>query len=214
MDAHVESVAYSNERANRVSEFLVFLSSAQDELKSNLASVQDETVKRMREPLEERYIDDQGKPAMYQRFESALYDGSSELATFWRFLGRYDRNDLRRFYSLLEIEIEGLSTDRNPRKVFDRSPLGVLAIVFGTITVWMTAVKNFTGEDLSDLLELIRFNFIEGAVWIGGLFVVLWFILKTYRNNRQLAFLGSLKRALHLYLEDEVKPAARSRASA
>ncbi len=211
MDAYETS---SNGRANTVSEFLIFLSSAQDELKSNLASVNDETVKLMRGPLEEHYLDDRGKPALYQRFESALYDGSSEMTTFWRFLARYDRQKLRSFYTLLEMEIEGLSTDRHPRKVFDRSPLGILAIVVGTITLWMTVVKNFTGEDLSGLLELIRFNFVAGAVWIGGLFVVLWFILKIYRNNRQLAFLGSLKRSLHLYLEDDIESGASLRASA
>ncbi len=41
---------------------------------------------------------------------------------------------------------------------------------------------------------------IAGLVWIVGLFVVLWFILKTMRNNRQVAFLASVARALDLYL--------------
>ena len=214
MDTFIKSVATSNERANTVSEFLIFLSTAQDELKNNLATANDETVRLMREPLEEHYLDDQGKPAVYQRFESALYDGSHELTTFWRFLERYDRKKLRRFQKLIEMEVEGLSTDRHPRKVFDRSPLGILAIIVGTITVWMTVVRNFTGEDMSILLELIRFNFIAGAVWIGGLFVALWFILKIYRNNRQLAFLGSLKRAMHLYLEDPTESLTSFRASA
>ena len=91
MDAYINAIDASNERAKVVSDFLVFLSSAQEYLKNNPAARNDEAVKVICEPVEEHYIDDQNKPAMYQRFESALYDGASELATFWRFLSRFDR---------------------------------------------------------------------------------------------------------------------------
>ena len=64
----------------------------------------------------------------------------------------------------------------------------------------MTFLRNYSGEDLSDLLELVRFNWIAGTLWIGGMFVFLWFVLKTVRNNKQVALVGSLSRALELYL--------------
>ena len=157
-------------------------------------------VRLIRGAIEEHYVDDQGKPAMYQRFESALYDDSRSILTLWRFFDGFERQQLRDFQQLTSLELHGLTGDRHPRKVFDRSPFGIAALIVGTITIWMTFLRTYTGDDLSELLELIRFNWIAGLVWIVGLFVVLWFILKTVRNNRQVAFLASISRALDLYL--------------
>ncbi|EMI57860.1 hypothetical protein [Rhodopirellula sallentina] len=65
----------------------------------------------------------------------------------------------------------------------------------------MTFLRTYTGDDLSDLLELIRFNSIAGTLWIVGLFLVVWYILKTHRNNVQVALLSSIDRALSIYLD-------------
>lgn len=111
-----------------------------------------------------------------------------------------DRDKLCSFHNLIKLETDGLTGDRHPRKVFDRSPFGIAAIIIGTVTIWMSIFKNVSGQDMSELLELIRFNWIAGTVWIGGLFVGLWYILKTLRNNRQVAFLGTVNRALSIYL--------------
>lgn len=196
------ALSLNDQRAKEAGEFLEFLVEARVSLKNNLVSEHDADVQLIREPLEDRYLDDRGQPAMYQRLESAVYDDSRQLVTLWRIFDSMDRQRLIRFQRFLKLEIEGLTGDRHPRKVFDRSPFGVAALIIGTVTIWMTFFRNVSGEDLSELLELVRFNWIAGTVWIGGLFVVMWYILKTLRNNRQVAFLGTLNRALALYLAD------------
>lgn len=192
----------SVERGPLLSDFLTFLLAAKTSLKDQLASSKDQQVEQIRAPLEEHYVDDQGKPAMYQRFESAIYDDARSFVTLWSFFESYDRRQLRSFQRLVQMELDGLNGDRLPRKVFDRSPFGIVALVTGTLTIWMTILRTYTGDDLSIFLEAIRFNWIAGIIWIVGLFVVLWYILKTVRNNHQVAFLSSLGRALELYLND------------
>lgn len=201
MEAAPDVIFATNQRESQVGEFLNFVLDARTAIKDRLVSTNDPQVRAMRAPVEDHYIDDDGKNAMYQRIESALYDDSRSMVTLWRFFGSYDRTQLQSFRRLLDLELEGLSGDRHPRKVFDRSPFGIAAIVIGTITIWMSLIRTFTGEDLGELLELIRFNWLSGLIWIVGLFVVLWYILKTHRNNQQVAVLSSLKRALNLYLD-------------
>lgn len=190
------------EMAQAIADFLQFLQDAQSRLKNQLVPPEASEVQLIRSAVEEHYVDDQGKPAMYQRIESALYDDAQSLLTLWRCFDDYTREELSTFQRLISLELAGLTGDRHPRKVFDRSPFGIAALVVGTITIWMTFLRTYTGEDLSELLELIRFNWIAGTLWVVGLFVVLWFILKTVRNNRQVAFLASVARALDQYLRD------------
>lgn len=201
MSSEPTSPSSEQARAQLISEFLTFVWEARTALKSELVSNDHPDVQLVRAPIEEHDVDDRGEPRMYQRFESAIYDDSREIVTLCRFFGRYERDRLRTFQRLLKLELEGLTGDRHPRRVFDRSPFGIAAIVVGTITIWMTILRTYTGEDLSELLEAVHFNWIAGTMWIVGLFVVLWYILKTLRNNWQVAALSSIGRALTLYLD-------------
>ncbi len=203
------SLADHSSRAQQVGEFLTFLMELRTRLKSEAVSVKAAEVQLIREPIEEHYVDDQGKPAMYMQFESALYDDAATMVTLWRSFESYPRSDLRNYRRLTALELEGLTGDRHPRKIFDRSPFGVAALIVGTLAIWMSVLKTYSGEDLSDLLELIRFNSIVGTIWIVGLFVAVWYILKTHRNNCQTAFLSSVARALDLYLDDPQTPRRR-----
>lgn len=196
-----------------IAEFLAFVLHAKHELAENRAATGEADVIRIRSVVEEHYIDDRGAPAMYQQLESAIYDDATSIVTLWRLFDGYSRQQLVSWQKLLKMEYEGLVGDRHPRRVFDRSPFGIAALVVGTFTVWMTFLRNYTGEDLSDLLELIRFNWIAGTLWIGGLFVFLWFVLKTVRNNKQVALLGSVSRSLDLYLEFREVSAVREQAA-
>lgn len=196
-----------------IAEFLAFVLRAKQELAENRAGANEADVLTIRDVVEEHYIDDRGAPAMYQQLESAIYDDAASIVTLWRMFDGYPRQQLASWQKLLRMEYEGLVGDRHPRKVFDRSPFGIAALVVGTFTVWMTFLRNYTGEDLSDLLELVRFNWIAGSLWIGGLFVFLWFVLKTVRNNKQVALLGSVSRALELYLEFPPESATRRQAA-
>lgn len=188
--------------AQAINAYFGFLVEIRERLRDEKVSAGAEEVTVMRESVEEHYADDQGKPAMYQRFESALYDDAPALVTLWNCFDAYDRDDLRSFQRLTKLEIDGLTGDRHPRKVFDRSPFGVVALVIGTVTIWMTVLSTYSGKDLG-LIEGVRFESIVGVIWIVGLFVVVWYIFKTHRNNIQVAFLSSLARALDLYLDEE-----------
>lgn len=201
MEAVHDVIFATNQRELLVGEFLNFVLDARTAIKKSLVPGNDPQVQEMRSPVEQHYVDDDGKQAMYQRIESALYDDARPMVTLWRFFESYDRHQLQSFRKLLDLEIDGLAGDRHPRKVFDRSPFGIAAIVVGTITIWMSLIRTFTGEDLAELLELVRFNWVSGLIWIVGLFVVLWYILKTQRNNQQVAVLSSIRRALDLYLD-------------
>ena len=44
------------------------------------------------------------------------------MVTLWRFFDSYDRSTLKRYQQLVKLEQKGLTGDRHPRKVFDRSP--------------------------------------------------------------------------------------------
>ncbi|EMI54786.1 hypothetical protein, partial [Rhodopirellula sallentina] len=124
----------STERAARIASFLQFIHDASEHLKQAKASPDHPSVQTIRAAVEEHNIDDQGKPAMYQRFESALYDDAPSLVTLWSFFDTYPTQQLRSFQQLVALEIAGLTGDRHPRKVFDRSPFGIVALVVGTIT--------------------------------------------------------------------------------
>lgn len=137
---------------------------------------------------------------MYQKIESAIYDDAPELVTLWRFFSRYKDDRLRIFQKMARLEYDGLTGDCHPRKVFDRSPFGIVALVLGTLTIWMTVLRNYAGENFG-WIEPIKFNWFAGTMWVVGLFLVLWYILKTIRNNKQAAVLASVNRALELYLD-------------
>ena len=191
-------------RIERIGAFLGFLEQARLELRRNRVSERSETVTRMRAVVEEHYVDDQNRPAMYQKFESALYDDAPAFATHWPFFRRYELDDLRRFEHLLGMELAGLTGDRHPRSIFARSPFGVAALVVGTLSVWWAVIKTVSDEDMVSvfLSDLVLANaWVTGTAWIVGMFVVLWYILKTARNRAQVASLSSINRALALYLE-------------
>ena len=211
-----DHIVDASTRANAVGRFLSFLHDMRENLKSrDGANAVD--LRLIRDPLEDHYVDDQGKPAMYQRFESALYDDAPTILKLWRSFDDYQRDELGLFQRLTKLELDGLTGDRHPRKILDRSPFGVAALIVGSVTIWMSMLKTFGGDDLGDLqqlLTLIQFNWIAGTMWIVGLFVVLWYIIKMHRNNSQVAFLSSVSRALELYLDDhglaQREPEARS----
>ncbi len=65
-------------------------------------------------------------------------------------------------------------------------------------------IKTVSDEDMMSvfLSDLVLANaWVTGTAWIVGMFVVLWYILKTARNRAQVASLSSINRALALYLE-------------
>lgn len=148
------------ERASEISRFLFFMRDMREALAATGTRADEPAVKMIRSTIEDHYLDDQGKPAMYLTMASALYDDAPAIVNLWKHLENYDAKELRRYRRLIGIELDGLNGDRHPRKVFDRSPFGVAALIVGTITIWMTFLNTYPCEELGELLKLIRFNWI------------------------------------------------------
>ena len=204
MSQEITKSSVSHVRANRIREFMTFLQTSQDRLRKEMVLEENVDVQRIRAVVEEHYVDDQGKPAMYQRFESVLYDDSRTMVTLWSIFDGYEKHQLQSFEQLLQVEVDGLTGDRHPKHVFDRSIFGKAAIVIAVITVWMGVLKTFTGDNLGDLMIFSEFDWVGGLILVGGLFVVLWYVLKTFRNNKQVALMSTLFRALKVYLYDPI----------
>ncbi len=203
MTQEISQSSASHIRSNRIREFMTFLQATRERLKNELVPEDNVDVQKIREVVEEHYLDDQGKPAMYQRFESVLYDDARTIVTLWSVFDDYERFQLKSFEQLLRLENEGLTGDRHPKRVFDRSIFGKSAIVIGVITVWMGVLKTFAGYNLGELMIFSEFQWVGAAILVGGLFVVLWYVLKTFRNNKQTAEIARLMRALNVYLDEQ-----------
>ncbi len=58
-----------------------------------------------------------------------MYDDARQVVTLWKYFDTCDRDNLVAFQQLLCIEQQGLTGDRHPRRVFDRSPFGICALL-------------------------------------------------------------------------------------
>jgi hypothetical protein len=139
---------------------------------------------------------------MYQRFESVLYDDAKTIITLWSVFDDYEKFQLESFAQLLRLEHDGLTGDRHPKRVFDRSIFGKASIVIAVITVWMGVLKTFAGYNLGELMIFSDFQWVGAVILVGGLFVVLRYVLKTFRNNKQTAEIAQLSRSLRIYLDE------------
>jgi len=182
--------------------WLQFVTACRAALENDRVSEDHPDVVRLREPVEERTGDGPDAQQVYQRFESAIYDDAAAYVTLWRRFDGLERERLQRFARIAMLEIRGLTGDRHPSQVFNRTALGIGGLVLATLTVWMTFVRGYSGEDVRPLIDLVRSDVVTASMWVGGLFVVTWYIVRMVRNRKQVATLSTIHRALELYLDD------------
>ena len=120
-------------RLEHIGAFLVFLQNARRRLRDQMVAKAAPQVQHIGQPREGNYVGDQGKLAMYQKFESVIYDDARAMVTLWQFFDEYERKELRQFQRLTALGSRGRKGDRHPRNVFDRLPLGVAALIVGTV---------------------------------------------------------------------------------
>ena len=194
----------------RLAEFLKFINDARSFLKRGKVSKHHPEVKAIRNEVEEEYHDDSGKPAIFQKFESTLYEDAPTIVALWVFFQSYNYDQLCTYYKLTLTEIDGLKGDYHPMAIFGRSVFGTGALVLSGITVWWGLIKLVTIDETGNwLAELIRSlissdmeNRVVGMILLVGMFVVIWYPIRMVRNRKQVAFLSSLSRALALYIDD------------
>ncbi len=198
----------SNPRIAELRRFLQFLDEARGHLQANRISERHADVQQIRGAVEEYYRDERGKPAMYQKFESAFYEDAPALVALWDYFGSLETEDLRRFHKLTGLELGGLTGDRHPAAILGRSVFGTAAVLMGAVTVWWGLIKMVSGDNLGKLFSDLFLgllpagitNRLAGVIWLVGMFVVVWYVLRMARNRKQVAFLSTLSRALDLYL--------------
>jgi hypothetical protein len=200
----------NNKWTDRLADFLQFLSEARSFLKQNQVSKSHADVQRIRSEVEENSHDDRGYQELHQKYESTFYENASTIVTLWDFLQKYECDQLRRYHKLTLMELNGLTSDLHPMAILGRSVLGTAALLFSGVAVWWGLVKlvsednpgNLFSELLHNLLSTAMVNRILGVIWLVGIFVVIWYVLRMVRNRKQVAFLSSLSRAIELYLDD------------
>jgi hypothetical protein len=198
-----------NALTGQLAEFLKFISEARSFLRQGKVSKHHPDVQRIRSEVEENYRDDRGQSAIYQKYESSLYEDAPAIVTLWGFFQAYDCDQLHRYHKLTITELGGLKGDHHPMAILGRSILGTGALLLSGVTVWWGLIKlvsvDHTGslftDLLHDLLSPAMVNRLVGVVWLVGMFVVVWYALRMVRNRKQVAFLSSLSRALELYLD-------------
>lgn len=203
----------NKELTGQLAEYLKFIGDARSCLKRNKISKHHPEVKAIRSEVEDDYKDDRGEPAMYQKFESALYEDAPTLVSLWRFMQGYNFEQLYLFHKLTLIELDGLRGDYHPMAIFGRSVLGTGALVLSGMTVWSGLINLVSNEEAGNwFTELLRSflspsieNSLVGVVMLVGMFVVIWYPLRMVRNRKQVAFLSSLSRALALYLDSRAQ---------
>lgn len=206
MNHEKQNPAEEDPRVRRLGAFLRFLDEANGHLKSNLVSRNAPAVQKIRDVVEEHYTDDEGRPAVYQKFESAFFDDARAIVSLWPFFTKYDREQLRQFQRMLALELQGLTGDRHPRSILARSPFGKVALVVGAISIWWAVIGTVSGEDMTEfvpeLLSILSWaaRIVFGVVWIGGMFTVTWYVVRTVRNHRQVASVSTIARAMEVYL--------------
>lgn len=198
-------MADDDSRPAQLADFLRFVGDARTFLEKNRLSEKHPDVARIRDVVEEHSRDEQERATTYQKYESALYEDAPAIVTLWSFFRNYDPLRLQRYRSLTAMELRGLSGDFHPTAILGRSLLGKAALLLSAFTVWsgiigLVSAAN-SGNPLPALLGPSLANGLAGFVWVAGMFIVLWYVIRMTRNRKQVAFLASLSRALTLYLE-------------
>lgn len=199
----------NKELTGELAEYLKFIGDARSYIKINKTSKHHPEVKAIRSEVEDDYKDDRGEPAIYQKFESALYEDAPTLVSLWQFMQGYTYEQLCLFHKLTLIELDGLKGDYHPMAIFGRSVLGTGALVLSGMTIWSGLISLVANEEAGNwFTELLRSllspsieNSLVGVVMLVGMFVIIWYPLRMVRNRKQVAFLSSLSRALALYLD-------------
>jgi hypothetical protein len=194
----------------QLAEFLKFTSEARSFLKQGKVSKHHPDVQRIRSEVVENYRDERGQSAVYQKYESALYEDAPAIVTLWGFFQAYDCDQLHRYHKLTITELGGLKGDQHPMAILGRSVLGTGALLLSGVTVWWGLIELVSVDDtgnlftmfLHSLLSPTMVNRLVAVVWLVGIFVVVWYALRMVRNRKQVAFLSSLSRALELYLDE------------
>lgn len=192
-----------------LADFLNFINKARSFLKRNKVSKLHPDVLRIRGEVEAADEQDNNQSVKYQNFESTLFEDAQILVTLLGLFHTYDDEKLHRFHKLTLMELNGLTGDFHPMAILGRSILGTGGLILGGVTVFWGLIRLLSGDDMAKLfpaflttvLSAAMVNRIAGLIYLAGIFVFIWYLLRMVRNRKQVAFLSSLSRALEIYLE-------------
>jgi hypothetical protein len=144
------------------------------------------------------------------KFNSAVYQDIDQLLRFRAFLSRYTSVKLWNFQKIIELELNGLKDDLNPRIILVSSLAGSIIIGLGFIATWSAIWANYFNMDLIGIVGEVLTSKLKSISWLrwpasmvfvfGGFVGIAWYITANYKNSKQISFLSSLNRAILLSL--------------
>jgi hypothetical protein len=144
------------------------------------------------------------------KFNSAIYQDIDQLLRLKAFLNKYTDVQLRNFQKIIELELNGLKEDLNPRIILVSSLAGSIIIGLGLFATWSAIWANYFEFDLIEIMGEVLASRLKSISWlrwpasivfvIGGFVGIAWYITASYKNSKQISFLSSLNRAISLSL--------------
>ena len=88
-----------------------------------------------------------GRRYKESKFNSAIYQDIDQVLRLKVFLNKYTDVQLRNFQKIIELELNGLREDLNPRIILVSSLAGSIIIGVGFIATWSAIWANYFGRN-------------------------------------------------------------------
>jgi hypothetical protein len=144
------------------------------------------------------------------KFNSAIYQDIDQLVRLKVFLNKYTDIKRRNFQKIIELELNGLKEDLNPRIILVSSLAGSIIIGLGLIATWSAIWANYLDMNVIEIIGEVLTSKLKSISWLrwpasmvfvfGGFIGIVWYITASYKNSKQISFLSSLNRAILLSL--------------
>ncbi len=146
------------------------------------------------------------------KYDSALYRDMDRVAALREFVQAYPRHELVRFQSLMDLELEGLTGDLQPRAVLTSTIPAAILLGLALAAGWSKLWSGYFDFDVAKIFGEVLVGKLQQISWLGWLapliFVfggfagIAWYVTASYRNLKQVSYLRSLKRAVVLFLAE------------
>ena len=146
------------------------------------------------------------------KYDSALYRDMDRVAALRKFVQAYPQHDLLRFQSLIELELEGLTGDLQPRAVLTSTIPAAVLLGLSLAAGWSKLWSGYFDFDIAKIFGEVLVGKLQEISWLGwfaplifvfgGFAGIAWYVTASYRNLKQISHLRSLKRAVTLFLAE------------
>lgn len=202
---------------SELSDLYRFIEESRKFVKGNFAEHADvELISEIKKIIEVDKVSFDGKSHKDIKFDSAIYRDIGQIALMKNFLKKFQDSDLKRYQTLIDIEINGLEGDVNPRTILTSTVPAAVITGLSLAAIWSALGAVYFGIDLTEIFvdtlmsKLTNISWLRGILSvvfvIGGFLGITWYVTGLYKNQKQLMYLKSLDRAISLRLAIENGP--------